>query len=237
VGKPTVADCIQDLGRIKDIDAMLREGMPPVEIADFIQLTLREILHVERGTLADALRNRMKGLPPKELTDDEFPAAACPAALLGTNDGNDPPRSPGRLARSQYKKARKGLDTSIELESLYLYQRDRLDWMAGIENDEGTPSPFIADEIKVAQKLLATIADVKKSAGPAMARLGFSLEIGEMQEGSPGTVMQNNISRVMSNPASRHRILSLVDKFRRIGALPDHVADGVAEPVAKGNRE
>lgn len=225
--KPTTAELVQDLGRIKDIDAMLQEGMSATDVADFIQDTLGEIRHVDRVSLANILRERSKSLPPPEMTAEEFPAAACPAAHSDTDDYPEPPRRPGKIARSQYKKAKRGVDELLELESLYIAQRDRIDWLMGLEATENIPMPTLTDEISAARKILVDMADVRQKAGPSMARMGITLEIGT----NPGAAMQSSINSVMSNPSSRHRVLTLVEKFKRLAALPQHVVDADAEPV------
>ena len=218
--KVSVLRLISDLPVIKDVDDMLREGVDPVSVAMFIQQTMGLLTNVAQKTLANMLKERRENLPPlPEVSDpEEWPAS--------TECDGDAPRSPGRLARLHYTKTARGIERMLEIESLYLFQRDRIDWLVGQEQSSGQVYEKMALEVASARELLRMHADLEREFGAAGNRFRMSVDISSKSNSELG----RRVQKVLENPESRHKVVDLVKRLRAAGRLPEHVETVAEEP-------
>jgi hypothetical protein len=199
----TVAERIEDLPVINDIDEMLLEGVSSGDVAKFIKLGLEELLDVKESTLNTELkrrRSRLREQPQPQVVDEnERLAAVVPPGR----------RKPALLSRSKYVRISKAMDRMIELEALYLAQRDRLDYLIEKEIDLGFPFEMTGREFLVAAKFLELHGKEERELlkltndGPAHEKLdirGYSEET----------------ARTLRKPDSRRRVVSIVERLKRV---------------------
>lgn len=102
------------------------------------------------------------------------------------------------------------LDEIHELTDIYRIQRQRIDRLVEQELS-GTPIPYLHKEIDVATKLLVANYRIKEAKGM----------VPPTQEDLMAKVQFKNYSQqtveVLSNPESRHRIMSLLERVTRYG--------------------
>jgi hypothetical protein len=177
--KLTVRERLVRLTAIDDVDEMLLEGMSARDVAKFIQLGLAELTDVKEQTLVNEL--------------GKYNIFGC--------------RRPGVMARDQYRTQRQGIDRMIELESLYLAQRDRVDALMLQEQTEGELCAVTDRAVVAAAKLLEQHCREEQQlldraqGGPAHEKLeihGYSEETAE----------------VLAKPDSRRRVISIVERLR-----------------------
>mgnify|MGYP001144134355 CR=1 FL=1 len=226
-GRIPLAQRIADLPIVEDVDDMLREGLSAPDVARHVQETFELLTDVSHDVLRKALSERRKNLPAPAPSAEEWPAAYSPPvdALENHPDGA---RSPGVIAKNQYRQATRGIDAMLETESLYLAQRDRLDRLIGSENRTGVPYEEMPREMSVALEMLKTHAKFQEQFGPAVDRMRMSLEI----QGGAATGLGQKIASVMQDPESRHKVLSMFKRLTEAAKLP--VIDAEAEPAGGG---
>jgi hypothetical protein len=208
-----VIDLIADLPIVNDVDDMLREGVGSESVAKFIQETMGLMTNVAPKTLSRMLRERRESLPPPPdpgINPDEWPA---------TGEGGTEPRPPGRLARCQYGKALRGIDRLLEVESLYLSTRDRIDWLMQQEKTEGEPYEKMYLEVASARELLKTHADLEREFGATGNRFRMSVEV----SGRSSSELGQRVQKVLDNPESRHKVVDLVKRLKQAAHLPEPV--------------
>jgi len=198
--KLTVGQRLSELRVIDDVDDMLRDGLSAGDVAKFIQLGLEELTDVKPGTLAAALSSRRK----KELGVKPQPIDPRLAAVIPERG-----RRVAVIARNSYNKAVMGMDRLIELEALYLAQRDRLDSIIEKEQELGFPFEMTDRTILAAAKILEIHGKLEKdmfdsmNEGPAHEKLsldGYTKETAD----------------VLSKPDSRRRVVSIVERLKRV---------------------
>jgi len=198
----TVAQRIDELSVVDEIDEMLLDGVSCGDVAKFIQLGLEELEDVSPQYLAIALKKRRDSMVttvPSTPEDEMRLAAVVPT------EG----RVPAKIARSKYRMATKGMDRLIELESLYLAQRDRLGAIITKEQELGFPFEVTDRVVMAAAKLLELHGQQEKDLlerlgdGPAHEKLdlkGYTKETAE----------------TLRKPDSRRRVVSIVERLRRV---------------------
>lgn len=201
--KLTVSERLVRLTAIDDVDEMLLEGMAVGDVAKFIQLGLGELDDVNERTLANELGNYRKTLDGKvSESKREALAEMVPKDIFGC-------RRPGVMARDQYRAQREGIDRMIELESLYLAQRDRIDALILQEQSMGELCAGTDRAVVAAAKLLEQHSREEQQlfdraqGGPSHEKLnihGYSEETAE----------------VLAKPDSRRRVISIVERLRRV---------------------
>lgn len=199
-GDTPIYERLAELPMIGDIDDMLREGMSSPDVCKFIQLGLDRLTDVKEKTLCKYLRDRRKKvLESKSMEFNERLAAIVPSRG----------RKVSNLSCGQYNRVQKGMDRLIELESIYLAQRDRLDAIIEKENDLGFPFEMTDRSILTAVKILEEHAKQEDmmfrrvDEGPSHEKLdikGYSKETAE----------------VLQKPDSRRRVISIVERLKRV---------------------
>jgi hypothetical protein len=199
----TVARRLEELPVINDIDEMLRNGMSSRDVAKFIQQGLEELEGVKFSSLRDCLNERRKNVlqvPPERY---HAPVAQFPQTH---REG----RLPGQLARNQYHTERKGLDQMLELESLYLAQRDRLDTAIMKEHLEEELNDSTDRMMVAAAKLLEQHVKTEQVMLERMSGQGPSHEKLDLEGYSEET------AQVLTKPDSRRRVISIVERLKRV---------------------
>jgi len=226
-GRIPLAQRISDLPIVSEVDDMLREGLSAPDVAKHIQETFELLADVSPDVLRKALSERKKNLPPPPPDPEQWPAVYSPPDTEVVNHP-DGARPPGALAKAQYQQAKRGINVMLEAECLYLAQRDRIDRLIHSENRTGEPYEDMPREMGTALEMLKTHAKLEEQYGPAVDRMRLSLDV----QGDAATGLGGAIAAVMKNPESRHKVLSMVQRFAKLAAPP--VMDVEAEPVGGG---
>jgi len=226
-GHIPVAQRISDLPIVGDVDEMLREGLSAPDVAKHIQQTFELLMDIPERTLVEALKIRRANPPAPEPSPEEWPAAYSPPVKIVV-DNPEGARTPGVIAKAQYRQATRGIDNMLETESLYLAQRDRIDRLITSENSTGVPYEEMPREMGVALEMLKTHAKLQEQFGPALDRMRLSLDL----HGGAATGLGQKIASVMQDPESRHKVLMMVRRLAQLASPP--VMDVEAEPVGGG---
>jgi len=222
--KMTIGERIEDLSVIEDIDEMLIEGSSCGDVARFIHDGLEELTDVKLGSLQGALDERRKKLRKSLVPVEEQPAVCYPPS-----GGNT--RRIGRLASNQYQRVRKGIDRMIELECSYLAARDRLDMILDKEQDAGFPFEMTGREFVVLGKLL-------ELHGKEHDRVRAAMGDGPAHEKLDLKGYSEETAQVLSNPASRRRVVSIVERLKLVrGGRDIPMSDEEAESEAQASGE
>jgi hypothetical protein len=207
--KKKVAKLIEDLPFLSDIDEMLLENTPGAAVAKFIQKERGELTDVNPESLANALLARQRqiqstdgwwGAPRAEVVDQE---------LLTQINYRRVPETPGKLVRSLYGRTEGGIKDMLELEGLFLAARDRTDRLLELEAVSGAFGDITTKAMDSASEMLW-----KRIQARAKMNVGDedSLDVNlSIRNYSQRTV------EVLSNPESRHRIMSLLERLTRFG--------------------
>lgn len=216
-GGPSILKDIANLPIVDEIDEMLRDEVSLADVARYIQETFEMLTQYVSHKLVSALEKRRKTLPPLPPSPEEFPA--------GHPIGKDEDiRAPGRIAQNQYRRAAVGMDKLLELESLYITQRDRIDKKIQGENDTGEFYDCMEDSIKTARELIKDMVGIEREFGVAMNRMRVNLDI----QGASNTDLGKRVSDVMEHPESRHKVISMFKRVTQAAELPEAVADADA---------
>jgi hypothetical protein len=203
-GKPhsmTIAEKIEELSVIDDIDDMLREGLSCNDVAKFIQFGLEELTDVKSAVLKKELLRRRKEVlrvKPRPVYDERL------AAIIPEKN-----RKPSVLSYKRYEKTTKAMDRLIELEALYLSQRDRLDYLVEKEMEHGYPFEMTGREFLVAAKFLELHGKEERAILEA-AGIGLAHDKLDIKGYSEET------SEVLQKPDSRRRVVSIVERLKRV---------------------
>lgn len=210
--KPTVLQRIANLPFAEVVDTMLLEGTSASSVAQFIQDDKGELADVPRKTLANAL-SRRKRERQEEIANygdddgevDWFNTSGTSRSSAPVDEG---PKLPTNIARAAYKRIKGGINEVIELESLYLAQRDRIDRLIQKEHDVRAFSELTNQEIRVAADLLIKRVSVKEKMG---------VLDGESAKGDVRDFegYSKDTAEVLSNSKSRHRVVSLIDRLKK----------------------
>jgi hypothetical protein len=204
-GRPSISKLIENLDCIDTVDVMLLEGTPASDVARFIQQDQGELTEVNEKTLATALLARR--LQRQEVTKwfgakqtsggDEMPKAGSYRRAAITRR---------TLVDSLYNRTKGGIREMLELEALYLALVDRIDRMMELESELGAFSEDTGKEIQIAAKILVARYKIAKDLGLTEGTEGFRQSM-DFKTYSERTV------QILSNPESRHRVISLVERI------------------------
>jgi hypothetical protein len=211
--KPSVAERIEELRSIEDIDAMLLEGSSCRDVAKFIQQALEELTEVDINTIEQRLKERRRRLREEAEADaavlrpveDDEEEPERPAAIVPDDGG----RRMGRMASAQYDRVRKGIERMLELECAYLAARDRLDFILDKEQSVGFPFEMTGREFLVLGKLL-------ELHGKEDDRVRAIMGQGHAHEALDLKGYSEQTAKVLANPASRRRVVSIVERLKLI---------------------
>lgn len=197
----TIAQRLTELSVIDDVDDMLRDGISVGDVAKFIQLGLEELTDVKQNTLAKVLGQRRKAIMealPSQPVDPRL------AAIIPTEG-----RRVAVLSRNQYMQTVKAMDRLIELEALYLAQRDRLDTIITKEIELGFPFEMTDRTVLTAAKLLELHGKQEKE---LLDRIGD----GPSHEKLDLKGYSEETAATLRKPDSRRRVVSIVERLKRV---------------------
>jgi len=198
----SIAMRLGELSNIEDIDDMLQEGVSSRDVARFIQDILECLTDVTVEALTKVITERRKKVVEPvngEVILDDRLAAIVPSKG----------RRPGTIAKSVYGKQRKTMDRMIELECLYLAQRDRIDLIIGKENELGVPFDITDRNILSAARLVEMHGKEEREAIKALGGAGQGegkIDVGEYSE---------KTAEVLKKPDARRRVVSIVERIKR----------------------
>lgn len=223
--KPSIPQLIENLPFVKTVDLMLLEGTPVADVAKFIQDDQAALRDVHTPSLVTALGDRRKKLRDKALAEaSEETKRWFETGMFddGEEDDDDPsdnvvnfPRGgdrmiPGAVSKQIYERhIQGGIDELIELEALYRTQRHRLDRLTGLEEAKNGFIERLGKEYDIAAKMLMARVAVKEKMGLMDGDQKFREQL-DIKGYSEETV------KTLSNPESRHRVVSLVEKLARL---------------------
>lgn len=261
--RPTVAQLIENLPFLKVVDMMLLEGTPGADVARFIHDDQKSLEDVSPKSLTNALNERKKKLrdeaierskaqtkewmekgtlpiDPPEVPDSDEPSTVDD---LLSADGEDEegderveglPMIPreftiGHIAKKIYDRQLQGLDELVELEALARVQTHRIDRLVRIELEKNGYLDGIAREMGVLSDTLMKRVAIKDKLGLIDGDQKFRDQL-DIKGYSKET------SKVLSNPESRHRVVSLMDRLAKLEAKKkrDQEAKDAAREKASG---
>jgi hypothetical protein len=214
-GSKSAAKLIEDLPCLVEVDRMLMEGVTAPDVAKYIQEEKSELLDVSQDALAKALSARRRkrqqstgwwGADPDEEENegDELREEMRKYRRL--------PQTPSRVVQNKglYDRTEGGIRDMIELEGAFLAQRDRVDRMMELEALSGAFSDLTTKAIDSMTEILwkRIQARAKMNESASGDDLSFNLSIRRYSQ---------QTMEVMSNPESRHRIMSLLERLARFG--------------------
>lgn len=178
----------------KEVHEMIISGWAISEVARYVQIDRKEYTDVSADALMHVLTLYRAELPPGVLVSKAMPNAFSKAA----------------------EKVRKGVDELEELNKLYELQMKRIGIDFSTEKKINKLMPSMTNEIKEARNILSALAQLKMDLGLDERHIGrLDIEAGLSEEllakyGKPG------VSKVLRNPESRQKLLSLVEKFSQV---------------------
>lgn len=198
--KLTIAQRLSELSVIGDIDDMLRDGVSCADVAKFIQLGLEELTDVKAVSLQNVLAKRRDDL----VVESQVVLDPRLAEILP-----DTGRMPTYLARRQYVTQHKMMDRLIEMEALYLAQRDRLDAIIHKEIELGFPFEMTDRSMLTAAKMLELHGKLETE---ILGRVGD----GAVNEKLDLKGYSEETARTLRKPDSRRRVISIVERLKRV---------------------
>lgn len=222
--KNSAGKLIENLTFLSNVDTMLLEGVAATDVALYIQQEMGQLVDLDPKSLANALRARKK--------QKEEVARAFSGRMADEVDGAagvDPPVEvvetkvvrPTLLAKKLYARTRGGIRDLIELEAMYLTQRDRVDRMVQAEGEQGIFTKDVGAEIIYAGQLIMMRVKTKHDLG--IDDTGDTPEL-DMRKYSEKTI------GVLSNAKSRHKIMSLLNRLARAADLSVDPEEQIALP-------
>ena len=222
---------IEDLPFLDEIDQKLLDNVPLVSVVAFIQKDMGELTNVSPNSLSNALSARRKQI---QGTATWFSADSVDGddnemvdELMTRINYRRKPVTPSRASSTIAEREEAGIIDMLELEALYLAQRDRCDRLMELETICGAFGEMTTKAIDSAAEILWKRIQAR----------------GKLNEGEYTGVDVNlnirNYSRetmeVLSNPESRHRILSLVERVTRFGKSKTALPEALPLPVSSNS--
>lgn len=182
---------------------MVCQGWPLTEVAKHIQGIRHEYDDVDELSLVFILQQYRRGLPPADLAARTLPVLFQQAAA----------------------KVKDTLDVMDELARLYHIQMKRIKLDHATEVRVGKLFPTMTQEIREARGILEAIQKARLDAGLDERHLGvLQLEAGAAD--SAARYGKASVQRVLEDPASAQRILSLAERFVQISEKRSELAGG-----------
>jgi hypothetical protein len=201
--RASVARLIESLDCLDTVDTMLLEGTPAIDVARFIQQDQGELAQINEKTLANALIARRH-------QKQEVIGMAGRHDVTGSGAGTAAPRqaskTPGTLIHSLYNRTKGGIQEMLEMEALFLAQRDRVDRAMETENELGALSEDTGKEIERAASILMDRFNITHKLGLTENGDNFRLNL-DIRGYSERT------AEILNNPESRHRVISIVERI------------------------
>jgi len=229
---------IEGLVCLGTVDVMLLEGVPVADVAKFIQKDQGELTDVDEKTLANALgvrrqqRQEVAGYfgasAPRVDIDDLDDSSGSQDDRLRLGEYRRRARTPSVLTRNLYKRTEERIKHMVELEGLYLAAKDRIDRWMELESEAGAFSDRLGQEIVNAANVLSEHFEIAQELGLVEGGDRMKLTL-DFKRYSADT------AKVLNNPESRHRVISIVERLTQhakkvaAAAVVDMVEE---EPVA-----
>jgi len=204
---PSVKNELAGLPEIREVDALIRARISITDVARFIQERLGRMRDVPPDSMRTAISDRMAALKAQDESGRVHSATESPLT----------PRQPGVLAATLYSRVASGIDALVEIDALYLAQRDRLGWLIGLEAGDKVYNEKLNKEFRVAVGILETRADLQERLGLTGGSSKDSLEVSLKLKGVR-TRHGATTAEVMANPESRQRVMTLAQQLIGLGA-------------------
>lgn len=204
---PSVKNELASIPEIREVDALIRARISITDVARFVQDRLGRMKNVPPDSMRTAISERMATLKAEDASGRVHSATESPTS----------PRKPGVLAATLYDRVASGIDALVEIDALYLSQRDRLGWLIGKENGEDEYNEKIHKEFRVAVGILETRAELQERLGLTGGASKDSLEVSLKLKGVR-TRHGVTTAEVMANPESRQRVMNLAQQLIGLGA-------------------
>lgn len=231
----TVYDKITNLNKINEIDEMLITGVPMADIVDFIQVGLERLVDTSAAGMYKALTKRKKILIKQQenacMASEDQDINSSNTEVDGVGLGRSiRPRTPNNMAKVKYFDLRKRMDAAIEFECLYLSQRDRISALMEQENYAGAPYDNMYREFREARQTLKDYAEITEPFNAKGSELTLNLTFEQYSQ---------NTRDILSNAESRRRIVSVIERIRKVSGGKDisGYLDGEYEEIEKDKEE
>lgn len=190
------AAALRDCRCFDEVDRRVRMGHSSSKLVKFIQEDSEELVHLSESYIRKMIDEYRKTIPPAEL------------ALTSGNTA---------VAMNANKRLSNGLNELGELEDLYRKQKRRIE--IEMKNEEGINKllPQTGREIFYAMKILKQSADLKMDLGIAKRQIGEVSVTGQAFV-QIADRYNDGVGRVMADPDSRRKVLSMV---KTLGSLAD----------------
>ena len=217
-----IAEKVDRLSFRSVIDEMVASGKSYSEVAAFIQDVLGKLKTIERDRLEEALafRDARKDLS-NQVGEVISKSSDSSGGESPRNVVSISPRVPGEIAKGIYSKTGDPIDSLVEIEAVYLSLRDRLGWLMQYEQDTGQPYSKMGLEVRGIVELLRLYEEIRENAiGTGGSNVNVNLSFGN--DSNSNAV----VSKVMQNPESRQKIVTLLEKLRGTGLLGSGLVSG-----------
>lgn len=182
-----------NLPQYEEIREMLLENESPSQITDIIQKEYRQLLEFERSSVRTALvKHRRK------IRQD-------PSNVIETPKTHR--RALSQVVRRRYDGVIQGINRMMDLEAVYLVQRDRLDAMLEQEQETGIFNP------QVTREFVAIVGTLLAHLKCEMAALGVPEKEEQMMVSFER--YSKEAAKALSNPESRRRVVSILERIQR----------------------
>lgn len=186
---------LKELKCFEDVKQRVVQGYQLTKIADFIQQDCGEYADVTRDSLCKTLR---------KFRDNE---------LKGDMIAQHMPAQMDQLVQE----AEEAVDEVQELARLYKIQMDRIEREAKLEKEIGKLFKTLGNEVFYAMKILQTSAGIKADYGLVPgAKPNNQVNLQFNQNNYNGTHGSAAVESVMKDPASRQKVISLVERLSKM---------------------
>lgn len=191
----------------------LLQGWDAAALAKYIHEIARECPDIRRTTLVEYIKKYRMSIPKTDLLQK---ASEVKAASLLTK----------AIANVQ-----EGLDEVQELESLYRLQLERIHIDFATEKKIRKLMPTLGNEVKIAKEILGKLADMKMDLGITDRHIG-KMEVETRVSSEMESKYGAGVSRVLEDPASRQKFLTLTSKLLQLKAtdskeVAEHTEDAI----------
>jgi hypothetical protein len=214
IGHKSLADRLLEIPEANELKRMILDRNRITDIADVLQQEWGHFCEHTRESLVRQLYAYRRKLLKEE------------GAGTGVDTGGNlisHRRAITKIIRKRHDKVLDSVDKMIELEALYLVQRDRLEWLLEEERKENVPYQGMArDFLAAANTLLAHLKCEAALLVPEEDEKGAIANFDRYSE---------NTAKALANPESRRRVVSLIERIQR---NVDKVSNPCDVPVSCG---
>jgi len=225
IGHKSLMDRFQEIPEANELKRMILERNRISDIADILQQEWGRFGEHTRGSLTRQLYAYRRRLLQEQ-------GAGKPVSADGVVSHR---RAITKIIRKRHDRVVDAVDKLIELEALYLVQRDRLEWLLEEERKEGVPYNGMARNFVAATNTL--LAHLKCESALLVTDdvdKDVTVDFDRYSE---------NTAKALANPESRRRVVSLIERIQRnanntpnlcdtpVSCDPDKELDTSGEPV------